>query len=226
MPFPIYQGNRPANVRKAAKYQIRSRDGGFVVAIIYEAAEGERWYPSTDRHPLLVKMVNEVKTTHGTGAAGSFYINEFHQVIVPVAGKSSEYYLAGEYHNPLRFEFEGRVISGEPIDLAGSPLPIGSVWVGPHAGIPYTLAAGGNDIYYTYSPRPQVEKTVRLNQIIGQEMAAVVARPIKEIKGSSGGRFYVNEFASIFAPVQDAGSFRYIYAGQLNLGLWFEKPNG
>ena len=223
MPFPVYQGNRPANVRKAAKYSIRSRQGGFVVAIIYEAANGERWYPSTDKHPLLVKMVNDVKTTHGTAPAGSFYVNEYHQVIVPVPGGNSNYYLAGEYREPLRFEFEGTVISGEPIDLQGHPLSIGCEWVGPHAGIPYTLSAGGNDIYYKYSPRLHVEKTMELSLIIGQEKAAQVARPIKEIKGHLGGRFYVNEFGSIFAPVHESGNYRYLYVGQLNLDLWFNK---
>jgi hypothetical protein len=75
-------------------------------------------------------MVNEVKTTHGMGPGGNFYINEYHQIIVPVAGRTGEYYLAGEYREPLRFEFEGRVISGEPIDLEQRPLSIGSVWVG------------------------------------------------------------------------------------------------
>jgi hypothetical protein len=225
MLFPIYKGNRPANVRKAAKYQVRSRAGGFVVAIIYEADEGERWYPSTDKHPVLLNMVNAVKTTHGIGPGGNFYINEFHQVIVPVPGGSREYYLAGEYREPLRFEFEGKIISGEPIDLEERALAVGNKWVGPHAGIPYTLAAGGNDIYYTYSPRPNVEKTVKLSAIIGQEKAADVARPIQVIKGHSGGRFYVNEFGSIFAPVHTGNRCEYLYVGHLGLDLWFDKPS-
>ena len=223
MSFPLFNGNRPGNVRKSAKYTIRNREGAHVVAITYEADEGERWYPSTDKHPILVKMVNEVKTTHGAGPGGSFYINEYHQVIVPVAGKTGDYYLAGEYCDPLRFEFEGKIISGEAVDLEGRPIAIGSDWVGPHAGIPYTLAAGGSDVYYTYSPRPNVEQTIKLSAKIGRSEASLTASIIKAVKGHSGGRFYVNEFGSIFAPVQEIGDYRYLYVGQLPFDGWFPK---
>jgi hypothetical protein len=225
MPFPIFNGNRPGNVRKSAKYQIRSRAGSHVVAIVYEAAEGERWYPSTDQHPELVKMVNNVKTTHGSAPGGSFYINEYHQVIVPVIGAGQDYYLGGEYRRPLRFEFEEKVISGEPVDFEGRPLSPGSVWIGPHAGIPYTLAAGGNDIYFTFSPRPNVEKKVCLSSQIGREAAREASEPIRSVKGSSGGRFYVNEFLSIFAPINSRYGIDYLYAGQIDLSKWFGRPN-
>ena len=39
-------------------------------------------------------MVNAVKTARGQAPNGSFYINEYKQVIVPVVG-STDYYLAG-----------------------------------------------------------------------------------------------------------------------------------
>lgn len=224
MPFPIFIGNRPSNVRKSAKYQIRSRAGGHVVAITYEADEGERWYPTSDQHPELVKMVNDVKKTHGIAPGGSFYINEYHQVIVPVAGGSRDYYLAGEYHKPLRFEFEGRQISGEAINLEGHPLSPGALWTGPHAGIPYKLAAGGYDIYYTFSPRPDVEKKVKLSAQIGIEKASIAATPIREIAGTSGGRFYVNEFGCIFKPMATNYGIEYLYVGQIDLSNWFNKP--
>ena len=134
--FPEFNGNRPGNVRKTAKYTIRSGRGGPVVAIVYEAEDDERWHPTTDDHPGLVQMVNEVKSIYSEALNGSFYINEYHQVIVPVAG-DDKYYLAGHYEKPLRFDFEGKVISGEPLDLDGNPISAGSVWRGPHAGIPY-----------------------------------------------------------------------------------------
>lgn len=224
MSFPIFTGNRPKNVRKSAKYQIRSRAGGFVVAITYEADEGERWYPSTDKHPELVKMVNDVKTTHGIALGGGFYINEFHQVIVPVAGGTSDYYLAGEFAKPLRFEFEGKEISGEPVDLDGRPISAGSIWKGPHAGIPYKLAAGGNDVYFTYSPRPNVEKKVKLSDQIGGHAAEAASVPIRNLKGHNGGRFYVNEFGCIFTPVSSSQGVEYFYAGQIDPLKWFQKP--
>jgi hypothetical protein len=135
-----------------------------------------------------------------TGERGG---DEYKQVIVPIA-VSDAYFLAGRYDQPLRFEFEGKILSGEPVDLEGNPLSSGDKWTGPHPGIPYVLAAGGDDIRYTIQPRPNVEKDVKLSKAIGPDAARAVAARICSVKGFAGGRFYVNEFRTIFAPVQGA----------------------
>ena len=218
--FPVFRGNCPANVSKDAKYAVRSGKTGPVVALTYNTGDDERWYMTTEKHPELVSMVNAVKTAHGGAPNGSFYINEYKQVIVPVIG-SSDYYLAPSYDKPLRFEFEGKTLSGEPVDWDGNPLSPGAEWTGPHPGIPYVLAAGGNDVYYSYSPRPNVEKRVKLTKVMDSPTAVEVAARIRDHKGYSGGRFYVNEFRSIFAPVQEGYDWRYIYIGELDLGKWF-----
>src|SRR5262249_17295287 len=150
-------------------------------------------------------------------------INEYKQVIVPVAG-SGVYYLAGTYEKPLRFDFEGKTLSGEPVDLGGNPLNPGDEWIGPHPGIPYILAAGGADIYYEFSPRPNVEKKIRLSKCMEPGKAREVASRIRDVKGFSGGRFYVNEFRSIFAPVKEGSEWRYVYIGVLDLDFWFPTP--
>lgn len=219
----VFKGNCPKSVSKDAKYSIRNDKGKSVVTIIYETEDGERWYPSTDAHPRLVEMVNKAKLELTGKPLGSFYINEYHQVIVPTIG-TSEYYLVGEYLEPIRFEFEGKIISGEPRDFDGRPLSPGDIWVGPHAGIPYILEAGGDDIRYEYSPRPNVEKRVRLSKAIGKERAARVAHMIRSVKGFAGGRFYVNEFQAIFAPKATHDGLKYLYIGQLDLNNWFPKP--
>ena len=61
----------------------------------------------------------------------------------------------------LVFEFEGRTIAGEAVDLSGRPLNRGDVWRGPLPGIPYVLGAGSKDIYYRYAPRPGVTKEAK-----------------------------------------------------------------
>ena len=89
--------------------RLRSRSGCEVVPGGFGrvgADDGERGHMSTEAHPALVEMVNAVKMTYGDAAYGPFYINEHHQVIVPV-GEGPVYYLAGKYEEPLRFEFEG-----------------------------------------------------------------------------------------------------------------------
>jgi len=178
---------------------------------------------TTKTHPELADMVNDVKRTQGSAPNGPFYINEYKQVIVPVGGEA-QYYLAGTYDAPLQFEFEGKTISGEPYDLDGKPLRPGDTWTGPHAGIPYVLAATGNDIYYRTFPRPNVEKRVRLSVEKSKSGAEQIARTLSAFKGSSGGRFYVNEFCSVFSPTTGADGLEYLYIGQIDLQSWFPDP--
>ena len=220
--YPVFRGNCPRNVSKDAKYTVRSGKTAPVIALTYCTAEDERWYMSTEEHPELVAMVNGAKIAQGNPPNGSFYINEYKQVIVPVVG-SENYYYAGKYDRPLRFEFEGNRLSGEAFDLAGNPLAEGDAWVGPHPGIPYTLCAGGNDIKYTVNPRPNVEKDIKLGKLIGPTEAQAVAAMVRAHKGHAGGRFYVNEFCTAFAPIQEGWETRYAYLGQIDLERWFPE---
>lgn len=221
--FVPYRGNCPGNVSKDAKYSVKHEAGKYVIGIYYRTSDGEIWYPISEDHSELVEMVNEVKT-HFTGSpGGAFYINEYRQVIVPCVGEDGNYYLAGEYHEDLVFEFEGKIISGNAVDWEGKPIQPGDSWPGPHPGIPYTLAAGGKDIYYKYRPRPRVEKEVRLSKVIGKEKAAIVAKTIASVKGSTGGRFYVNEFCQAFAPKNGDYGVDYVYVGKISLANWFNK---
>ncbi len=221
--FPIFSGNCPHNVSKDAKYGVGGPDSR--IRLIYSTKEGERWRLSTEAHPALAEMVNDIKMLHGSGPNGPFYINEFKQVIVPV-GPSATYYYAGTYDQPLRFEFEGKTISGEPVDFSGKPLRPGDTWVGPHAGIPYVLKASGNDIYFRTFPRPNVEKRVSLSDVRGKSVAEKLARLLAAFKGPGGGRFYVNEFRAVFSPISSEGVLQYIYIGQIDLDSWFSAPLG
>jgi len=218
--YPKFKGNCPRNVAKDAKYTVKSGKGKPVVALIYNTGDDERWYVTTEDHIELVNMVNRIKLEVSGKPFGSFYLNEYKQVLVPAVG-SEDYFLAGEYREPLRFEFEGKIISGEAVDLEGHPLSPGDTWVGPHPGIPYTLCAGGNDIKYTTTPRPNVEKTLKLSKAIGVDEAKTVSGKIQGFKGFAGGRFYVNEFCSIFSPIQEDYGYRYVYIGRLDLDTWF-----
>ena len=146
----LFTGNCPESVCKTAKYHIRRENGKFVVGINYNTGNGEYWTPTTELHPDLVEMVNNVKNEINSSPGGAFYINEFRQVIVPAEGK---YFLAGKYEKSLQFSIlnddgEYVVISGKAVDLQGNALNPGDEWYGYLMGIPYVLAAGGNDIRF------------------------------------------------------------------------------
>jgi hypothetical protein len=219
--FPLFPGNCPHNVSKDAKYSVRGIDGR--IGLTYSTDDDERWHMTTKAHPALADMVNDVKRAHGSGPNGPFYINEYQQVIVPV-GPAAQYYYAGTYDQPLHFEFEGKTISGEPVDFNRKPLRPGDTWVGPHAGVPYVLTAAGNDVYYRTFPRPDVEKRVKLSAERGRAAAEQIARLLSAFKGTGGGRFYVNEFRSVFSPINSADGLQYIYIGQIDLASWFRAP--
>src|SRR5689334_11774572 len=119
---------------------------------------------------------------------------------------------------------EGKTISGEPVDFDGRPLAPGDTWVGPHAGIPYVLAATGDDLYYRIWPRPNVEKRVKLSAKCGKAVAQQIARMLYAMKGAGGGRIYVNEFGAVFSPITEDDVLRYVYFGQIDLNSWFPDP--
>jgi hypothetical protein len=169
-------------------------------------------------------MVNSIKEEFRGGPLGPFYINEYRQVIVP-AGPSADYYYAGEYHADLEFDFNGTILSGAPVNITGQPLQPGAEWRGPHAGIRYKLKAGGGDIAYVLATGTHSEREVTLTQAVGSARALETAKRIRGLKGHKGGRFYVNEWRSMFAPVEELGEYKYIYLGQLTEDLpWFPKP--
>jgi hypothetical protein len=221
--FPVFAGNCPKNVSRDAKYSVRTRKDKLVVGLLYESENGEQWHATTRDHDDLVEMVNAVKLTVGDRPNGPFYINEYGQVIVP-AGPDARYYLAGEYEEPLRFEFEGNILSGEGVDLNGTPLEPGDIWSGPHPGIPYRLKAGGGDVYYVSHPREDVTRKVVLSDQCGRGPAKSIADRIQAVKGWEGGRFYVNEWREIFAPLNNETGLTYRYVGHLELDdPWFGK---
>jgi hypothetical protein len=217
----VFPGNCPHNVSKDAKYTVRGTGGR--IALEYCVDDVTRWHLSTKAHPELAAMVNDVKQAFGSGPNGPFYVNEYKQVIVP-AGPSATYYFAGTYDQPVRFEHDGQTISGEPVDLDGKPLQPGQTWHGPHAGIPYVLTAAGDDVYYRTFPQPEVERRVKLSRERGKGIAQQIARLLSAFKGAGGGRFYVNEFRSVFSPISSDEELAYIYIGQIDLDSWFNDP--
>ena len=217
--FVIFEGNWPGNVNRDARYSVRGEEGQYVVGIEYHTDSGEEWHPTTDAHDELVNMVNEVKEGVNGVPGGSFYINEYRQVIVP-AGNPVAYYLAGEYTEDLIFDFEGYKISGMPYDLDGNSLDPEDKWQGPHAGIPYILRAGARDIYYKKQIRPKVTKDITLSGCVGEQKVQRVAAKIRNVLGFEGGRFYINEFRQLFTGMP------YLYIGELGANdPWFPKPH-
>jgi len=71
--------------------------------------------------------------------------------------------------------------------------------------------AGGADVAYMVSTGTNSEREVMLSQAVGSARALETAKRIRGLKGYSGGRFYINEWRAMFAPVKEFGEYKYIY---------------
>jgi hypothetical protein len=237
----LYRGVWPQVISKLAKYAVRFVDGEWRATVLYEAGQGLRYLAVEGASPRLVEMVNSIKRFAHEQPGGAFYINEYHHLIVPVRasspdGRGSECYFAGLLQDELRFDFEGKPLTTRPIRIDGKPLNAGEPWVGPRPGIPYVLAAGGGDIYYETPAltdedpprlRPRMTRRVQLSRVLGdQGLLRRAVKPMVDIRGHQGGRFYVNEHGAIFSPMTmgDGNGIDYVYCGQIDRGAWFPEP--
>jgi hypothetical protein len=210
----LYPGNPPSNVTKEAKYSVVRAKDGWGVRLIYSVSNRQRDLLTTTAHPQLSDMVNRAKVEVTGDEGGAFYINEYGHVLVP----SPEGVLyAGSYHKELEFDFEGTQIR----PTAPDGLRPGDVWVGPRVGIRYVLNAGGDDVYYEHKPTPT--RTVKhcLSDDVGRAAATHLARRLARVKGTNGGRIYINERCEFFAPVTSADYARFLYLGHLEDDTWF-----
>lgn len=223
-PLISFLGNCNASVVRQGKYRVVHHHDSFAVEVIIETPDGIRSYPTSRAHPLLVDLVNQVKIQANGAEGGQFYINEWHQVIVP-AGNPVRYFYAGEYPHPIVLSLENVEFSGRPHDDEGNLLKPGDAWVGrPRPGIKYLLKAGGADIEYTTELSPGREKITRLSRVVGDAKARQTARKVALIRGNKGGSFYINEYRALFGPQQTEDGYSYVFIGILSdEDPWFEK---
>ena len=234
----IYTGNWPGNVSKTAKYTVKRDDSDWRVMVAYEVGI-ETIYPAVETaNSDIPEKVNEIKQRLGDSKAGTFYINEFKHLIVPIEnGKDILYYFVDVIEKPdFGFEYDGRIITSEPVDRLGVSLAPGDSWIGPRPGIPYVLTAGGTDVYFErfvitaedpgMLDKPKRRKKFRLsNEHTDREAMRNNISKIVKIKGDRGGRFYVNEHLAIFTPKGTDDGLRFVYCGQLDLDGWYSEPS-
>lgn len=206
-------------VSKDAKYSVTASGE---IQLVYRVSRRERYLLSTEEHPTLVNMVNDVKrelTDVGVGG-GAFYINEYRDVLVP-DGIGGQCFWAGNYETSLEFAFGDLRISSR----ADPGLDAGDEWQGPHVGIPYVLVAGATDIRYEKIEGYRRE-TVLLSDFCGHVSARTLAQRLGKHKGQSGGRIFINEHAEFFTRIDTADNSSYIYLGALGEDSWFPPPSG
>lgn len=215
-----YTGLSPQRVSKDAKY---TATVGGAIRLEFQESRRVRILLTTEDHPKLTEMVNEVKR-HVPGRegkdGGAFYINEYQDVLVP-SGDGGACFWAGNYEGTLEFSDGPLQVSPK----ADPDLEPGDFWPGPHVGIPYVLIAGASDIRYEKVDGRRRE-TVLLSDFCGPAASRTLGQRLARYKGSSGGRFFINERAELFGPVATDSGWDYIYFGNLDEDQWFPAPSG
>ncbi len=217
MSLELYRGHVPSNVSKDAKYTVTA-DGE--VRLTYRVDTRTKELLTTGRHPHLVKLVNVIKQELNGLPGGVFYINEFGDVLVPGKVRGTCHW-AGHFDGKLQFDFGGSGISSQ----APEHLNPGDRWPGPHPGVPYVLCAGGRDIRYQHRDGNRLTE-VRLSDQVGEAAAQKTSSRIAQVKGTAGGRFYINESREFFGPVATNDYEHFVYIGHLEESAWFDPPDG
>jgi hypothetical protein len=213
-----YTGLSPQRVSKDAKYTVTA---GGSIRLEFQESQRIRILLTTDEHSDLTEMVNEVKRVVNLGIeGGQFYINEFGDVLVP-DGQGGPCFWAGHYDGLLEFEEGSLHVS----PIAPQGLQPGEKWQGPHVGIPYVLIAGATDIRYE-KINGRRREAFYLSDFHDVGPVRSLARRLGEHKGTSGGRFFINEHGEFFSPVGVAGDWEYLYLGHLDEDVWFNPPSG
>lgn len=228
-----WPGYRPVPVSKERKYTIR-RDrklctSNWNVMIHHHdgqviSSEDPRLIASERRPPVpepdvckLVDAVNRVARKYNGTPGGSFYYNEYNQVLKPVWNNCTPHLrYVGEFPNCWLLFSYGTLWSNRPSHLPFGNLEVGEDWPGPPIGIRHGLDS-----------RMRIFRRIReVDDGFVIEDKEYLDPPnlelweaINDLKGSSG-RFYVTEAGSIWAP--------YGYSGRRYIGnLWdYATPDG
>ena len=165
------------------------------------------WLPTESECPELVSAVNRVALRYRGRPGGSFYFNEYNQVLKPIWGQGSvELRYVGVFTLSLRFNVLGRAWDNRLPHSPAVDLAVGDDWWGPRCGIPYWLQVHPRLRIYRPRVLQNEDSFVRVED---REYLDVYSRDyqnlaevIRRAKEGSGGRFYVTEAGSIWAPIK------------------------
>ncbi|RLI52848.1 MAG: hypothetical protein DRP09_17095 [Candidatus Thorarchaeota archaeon] len=169
----------------------------------------------TDPLQQLAQAVNRIKRAQTGQPGGSFVINEYGQVICPVADDSLERFYVGDCEGAIRFIGP----DGEVFTLNDDEyLDTGDDWNLPYVGIAYNLSRHdriyfplreGYDTECQYPPWPDQRLIYALRCV----------RP------DGGVRFVVNPHGIVLTKVKEDGMWKPKYVGRIDYQRWFPRES-
>lgn len=162
----------------------------------------------------MAEAINSAKHRYAGQKGGSFVINEFGQVITPIA-KSPDRFLVGEAYGPLYFD-DLKDNSGK-ICLQDDDLECGDDWNRPYVGMKYQLHAADHIYFWD-----EDEEGGSKRYPVAQDNELI--ENLRQIRPNGAMSFLVNQHG-IVAAKKELGRnlWKPVYVGRINYDLWFEK---
>lgn len=162
----------------------------------------------------MVKALNETKSAHTEKPGGSFLINEYGQVICPVAG-SRDRYLVGDLQGVPLFvhPVNGGILSLAPPKTTSA----GAVWRGPYIGMKFNLSHDDR-IYFNHETEDT--KTKIWLKAANPELI----RALRKVRPGGGISFVVNLHGAVFTKVENnLGNWIPVFVAYINLSNWYPR---
>lgn len=186
------------------------------VDILWRDSRDEAHCPAVMSGELkkLANCTNAVKRMHTGQPGGAFLINEFGQVISPVAAPPWHYFYVGDCTGVPAFRYPdgGRFTLNDD-----DGLEIGDQWDPPYVGIAHNLSAR-NRIYFQKRHGRETE-IIYLPQNDPQ-----LIRALREVRPNGAVRFIVNPHGIVLTKVPP--DWRPVYVGRIDYDRWFPRDEG
>lgn len=164
----------------------------------------------------LARAVNRVKRQRTGQAGGSFVINEYGQVICPVADNSFERFYVGDCRGLIAFVDP----DGDSFTLDDDEdLEPGDEWKLPYVGTAFNLSRSG----HIYFPLREGRDTERIYPPVQDHH---LIRALRAVRGGGGFRFRVNPHGIVLTKVQHGPrDWQPKYVGRINYQRWFPRES-
>lgn len=162
----------------------------------------------------LAQAVNRVKRQRTGESGGSFVINEYGQVICPVADGSSERFYVGDCDGAITFKWP----DGDCFTLDDDEgLETGDYWTLPYVGMAFNLS--WDDLIYF-----QLKEGFDTERVYPPQQDQDLIWALRDIRECGGIRFIVNPHGIVLTKVEDDPlCWKPKYVGRINYECWFAK---
>ncbi len=162
----------------------------------------------------LARAINRVKRERTGQPGGSFVINEYGQVICPVADGSFERFYVGDCLGAIPFVWP----DGDSFTLNDDDdLEPGDDWILPYIGIAFNLSRN-NRIYFPLREGYDTEC------VYPPQQDRQLIQALRAVRGSGGFRFIVNPHGIVLTKVEDDPFiWQPKYVGRIDYERWFPR---